>query len=184
MEKRVIGGVFLIISAIVGIIYGFWMMAVAWWLEDIADVPGVAFGPLGACGGIVIVFAIISLIGAVAALKGTSWPLALVGGICALVAGWFIFGLIGLIFIAIAKDEFYGEAPPPGAYGAPPPGAYPPPGQYPPPGGYPPQQPPPGGYPPQQPPPGAVPPQQPPMEQAPPPEMPPQQPPAQPPAEP
>ena len=50
MEKRVIGGVFLIISALIGIIYGFWMMAVAWWLEDIAEVPGMTFGPIGVCG--------------------------------------------------------------------------------------------------------------------------------------
>lgn len=183
MEKRMIGGAFILLSAIVGMATGAMFIIGADFASDF-DPTGVAEDILTVCGAIFIIFALIALVGAIMALTGKSWGLGIVGGIFGLLCiGPYglasIFGLIGLIMVAISKDEF-GEGPQPGMY--PPPGGYPPQGypvQQPPPGQYPPQQPPPGGqYPEQQP--MAPPPQQPPMAPETPPEAPPQEPPAEP----
>jgi hypothetical protein len=164
MEKRMIGGAFLLLSAIVGLATGAMFIIGADFAADV-DPTGMAEDILTVCGVIFMIFALIALLGAIMALTGKSWGLALVGGIFGLLCvGPYglasVFGLIGLILVAISKDEF-GEGPQPG--------------MYPPPAAYPPQQPP--GYPPQQQPPMAPPPEQPPMQ-------PPEQPPAQPPMEP
>ena len=58
------------------------------------------------CGIIGIVLSIIALIGGIFAIKRQKYGLALVGGICALLVAYIIFGLIGLILVAISKDEF------------------------------------------------------------------------------
>ena len=165
MEKRMIGGAFILLSAIMGMATGAMFIIGADFAEDI-DPTGMAEGILTVCGIIFLIFAIIALVGAIMALTGKSWGLGIVGGIFGLLCiGPYglasIFGLIGLIMVAISKDEF-GEGPPPGA-------AYPPPA-YPPPAGapaYPPAQPPPEA------PPAEAPPEQPPMA---PPEQPPQEP--------
>ncbi len=183
MEKRMIGGAFILLAAIVGMATGAMFIIGADFASDF-DPTGVAEDILTVCGAIFIIFALIALVGAIMALTGKSWGLGIVGGIFGLLCiGPYglasIFGLIGLIMVAISKDEFEGQAPPQGMY--PPPGAYPPPGYPPqqPPPGYPPQQPPPG-QPPQQPPPGQAPPPQAPMAPETPPEMPPEEPPAEP----
>lgn len=180
MEKRIIGGVFILLSAVIGMATGALFIVGADFASDF-DPTGVAEDILTVCGAIFIVFAIIALVGAIMAFTGKSWGLALVGGIFGLFCiGPYglasIFGLIGLIMVAISKDEFEGQAPPQGMY--PPPAGYPP--QQP--GYYPPQQPPPGQYPVQQPPPGQYPPPEQPM--APPPMAPPAEVPAEPPKEP
>jgi hypothetical protein len=164
MEMRVVGGVLIMISAIAGFIGGIAVIVGSSVLWGLDEVPGFASGVATGCGAVMIIFAIIALFGAIAAIKGTSWGLAILGGIFAIPIGYFIIGLIGLILVAISKDEFQGEGPPPGQY---PPQAYPP-------QGYPPQ-----GYPPQQQPPYQQPPPQPPTQ---PPQPPPAQPPTQPPA--
>lgn len=126
------------------------------------DPTGMIEDILFVCGAIIMVFGLIALMGAIMALMGKSWGLAVLGGVFGLFTlGPFlllgsIFGLIGLILVAMSKDEFGPQQPP---YGAPPPG-------------YPMGQPP-MGQPPMQPPPG-----QPPMQ---PPEQPPMQPPQEPP---
>lgn len=181
MEKRIIGAIFLVLSAVLGFILAGEFLVGAGAVDDV-DVAGFMSGALTTCGILVLVFSILTILGAFSAFTGKSWGLALIGGIFGLltIGPWpyamglgSLFGLIGLIIIAISGSEFKSETPPPmQPY---PPQAYPP-------AGYPPQQPPPG-YPPQQPPPGQYPPQQPPMGQ--PPAQPPmEQPPAAPPAEP
>ena len=155
MLKRVLGGAFLLLSALLGFLVAFaFFWTSLWWKE--LEIPSWVAGYPAVCGGIMAVFSVIALIGAIAALQGMSWPVALIGSFFAIPAGAVIFGLIGLILMIIAKDEFEGEAPPHGAYGHPP-GYYPHPGQYPVP-----QQPP--TMPPQQPPP-PPPPQRPPPQQ-------------------
>ena len=158
METRVAGGVLILISALSGFISGIAIIAGSSFMWGMDEIPGFASGAVTACGAVFIVFAVIALVGAIAAIKGTSWGLAIVGGIFAIPTGWVIFGLIGLIMVAVSKDQF-GDQPPQQ-------------GMYPPPAGYPPQQPPPGQYPPQQqPPPGTAPYPEP----APPPSSPPDQ---------
>ncbi len=177
MEKRIIGAIFLILSAVMGFALAGMLIVGTDSVKDV-DPTGILEDALVTCGAIIAVFSILTLLGAISAFTGKSWGLALVGGIFGLLTFGFsglgsLFGLIGLIVVAISSSEFKGHEPPPQPY---PPQGYPPQGY--PPQGYPPQQPPPG-YPPQQPPPGQYPPQQPPMGQPP---M--QQPPAAPPAEP
>jgi hypothetical protein len=139
------------------------------------DPTGFVEGAVVVCGAIFLIFSLIALMGAIMAITGKSWGLAIVGGIFGLLCIGFVgtgslFGLIGLILIAISKDEF-GEQPPPGA-------------MYPPPAGYPPQQAPPAYPQPEQAPPPGMPPEQPPMGQ-PPMEQPPAEPaPMEPPKEP
>jgi hypothetical protein len=130
------------------------------------DPTGFVEGAVVVCGAIFLIFSLIALMGAIMAITGKSWGLAIVGGIFGLLCIGFLgtgslFGLIGLIIIAISKDEF-GDGAPPGV-------------MYPPPAGYPPAQPPPA-----YPPPGGAPPAQPPMEQPPMEQPPMEQPPAEP----
>jgi hypothetical protein len=143
---------------------------------DDADPTGIVEGALTICGAVFLVFSLIALVGAIMVLLGKSWGMGIVGGIfgllCFGVSGTgSLFSLIGLIIIAISKDEFE-DGPPAGAYAPPP--AYP---------GAPPGAPPyPGAEQPPAQPPMEQPPAQPPMEQ--PPAQPPmEQPPAEPPAE-
>lgn len=172
MEKRLIAGLFLLLSFIMGIILAA-AMQIGWAVAGF-DPTGIFEKILIACTAIVVVFSILALLGAFAAITGKSYFMAILGGIFGLLCLGYagmgsVFGLIGLILVLISKDEFEGEAPPPqpAPYGMPPPG-------------YPPQQMPPPGYPPQQMPPPGYPPQQP----MPPPAQPAPEPMAQPPAEP
>lgn len=178
MEKRIIGGALLLIGAISGLAWGGLLIAGGNFFGGF-DPFGFLSGALMVCGIVFLIFSLIALMGAIMAITGKSWGLAVLGGIFGLLCLGIsftgsLFGLIGLILIAISKDEF-GEGPQPGMY--PPPAGYPP--QQPPP--YPPQQQPPMA-PPQQQQPMAPPPEQPPM--APAPEEPPMEPPERPPEEP
>jgi hypothetical protein len=163
MEKRILAAIFLILSFIFALAGAAGLLFAG---EEASSLPmmGETFETiLYICGAIELIFGLLALLGAIMCFKGTGWGIALVGGIFGLLSiGMFgagsLFGLLGLIFVAISKDEFNGGAAPvaapPPAYGAPPP-----------------------GYPPAQQPPMEQPPAQPPMEQ------PPAQPPAEPPAE-
>ena len=157
MEKRVLGGIFILLSAIMGLAIGGILIAGGSMIGGL-DPTGFVEDILIICGVIFMVFGLIALLGAINAIMGKSWGLAILGAIFALFTiGPYllgsIFGLIGLILIAMSKEEFGPQMPP---YGAPPP-----------------------GYPMAQPPYGQPPMQQPPMEQ--PPAQPPMQPPQEPP---
>ncbi|MCJ2556643.1 MAG: hypothetical protein LN415_05980 [Candidatus Thermoplasmatota archaeon] len=58
------------------------------------------------CGIIFLIFGLIGLLGGIFAIKRTHFGLAILGGIFSLLAGFIIFGLIGLILVAISKKEF------------------------------------------------------------------------------
>ena len=58
-----------------------------------------------ACGAILVIFGLIGVLGGVMGMLRKSFGLAIVGGVFALV-GWFIPALIGLILVAISKEEF------------------------------------------------------------------------------
>ena len=67
--------------------------------------PTDATGFLAVCGGVLIVLGLISIMGAIFAMERKHFGLAVLGGILSL-PGFFILGLIGLILIAVSKDEF------------------------------------------------------------------------------
>jgi hypothetical protein len=100
--KPVIGGVLILLGGIIGIISWGWTLAVG---TAFSFIPGLG-ALLMVCGIIGVVLSIIALLGGIFAIKRQKYGLALVGGICSLLVGYFILGLIGLILVAISKDEF------------------------------------------------------------------------------
>lgn len=109
--KPIVGGIFIILGALAGIIGGIWLAAVGGALDAMMPVavPGVTdvFADIVTiCGVIWLIFGIIALLGGIFAIKRTHYGLAILGGIFALLAGFIILGLIGLILVAISKSEF------------------------------------------------------------------------------
>lgn len=56
------------------------------------------------CGGVLIILGVISLMGGIYAIQRRNFGLALVGGIFVIPS---ILGLIGMILVAVSKDEFH-----------------------------------------------------------------------------
>jgi hypothetical protein len=104
--KPVVGGVLIVIGALVGIVSGailMWGGAMFLSIPMVGDAMG---GILATCGIILLIFGIIGLLGGIFAMMRRLWGLAILGGIFALISGYFILGLIGLILVAISKKEF------------------------------------------------------------------------------
>lgn len=98
----IIGGILIIIGAVVEIAMGGLLAAGG------TAFLGISLGTSGfvvICGAIVLIVGIIALLGGIFALQRKNFGFAIVGGILAL-PGWFIPGLIGLILVAVSKDEF------------------------------------------------------------------------------
>lgn len=104
--KPVVGGILILIGALAGIIMGASLIWGGAMILDIPVVGGEIAGILAICGIIWLVFGIIGLLGGIFAMQRKHFGLAIVGGIFSMLAGFFIFGLIGLILVAISKDEF------------------------------------------------------------------------------
>ena len=62
-------------------------------------------GLFAVCGVVVLILGVIAIIGGIFALQRKHFGLAILGGILSL-GGWFIPGLIGLILVAVSRDEF------------------------------------------------------------------------------
>jgi hypothetical protein len=101
-SKPVIGGVLILVGGIIGLISWLWTLAVGAAFMAIPFLGGIIL----ICGIIGTILSIIALLGGIFAIKRQKYGLAIVGGICSLLVGYFIFGLIGLILVAISKDEF------------------------------------------------------------------------------
>ena len=99
--KPVIGGVLILLSGISTLFGGIWIAAIG---TTIAWIP---FFPAStmflACGVIFIILGLISVIGGIFAIKREKFGLAIISGILTIYTG---IGLIGLILVAISKDEF------------------------------------------------------------------------------
>lgn len=98
----VIGGILIIIGAIIELAMGAGLAAGG------TVFLGLSLGTSGimvVCGAILILVAIIALLGGIFALQRKNFGFAIVGGILSL-GGAFILGLIGLILVAISKEEF------------------------------------------------------------------------------
>jgi len=72
--------------------------------STVALVPSVGSSAAGiACGVVIVILGVIALLGGVYAMQRKNFTLALIGGILVIPS---ILGLIGLILVAISKDEF------------------------------------------------------------------------------
>jgi hypothetical protein len=102
----VIGGILILIGALVGIATGAFFIVGASLFMPI-DITGFGLSELMAvCGIIIVVISIIALLGGIFAMQRKAFGFAIVGGILSMLVGSFIFGLIGLILVAISRKEF------------------------------------------------------------------------------
>lgn len=105
----VIGGVLVMVGGLVTLVAGLALIGTMDSLDAMVpmDVEGMdMFEDLvNTCGAILVIFGLIGVLGGVMGILRKSFGLAIVGGIFAL-PGWFIPALIGLILIAISKEEF------------------------------------------------------------------------------
>ncbi len=105
----VIGGVLIMVGGIITLVGGLALIGAMDTLNDLVpvDVEGMdMFEDLvNACGAILVVFGLIGVLGGVMGMLRKSFGLAVVGGVFALL-GWFLPALIGLILVAISREEF------------------------------------------------------------------------------
>jgi len=99
----VIGGILIILASLIELAGGGILIA-----------GGTAFfglslgssGILVACGVVLAIVGIVALLGGIFSIQRKHFGLAILGGILSL-GGFFILGLIGLILVAVARDEFH-----------------------------------------------------------------------------
>jgi len=101
----IVGGIFEILAGIIGLgLGGLWIVGAG----AASTIPYIdVSGLLLVCGAIFIVFGLLALLGGIFALQRKNYAIALVGAIFALFSGFLIFGILALIFIVLAKDEFH-----------------------------------------------------------------------------
>lgn len=98
--KPTVAGILSIIAGVIAAISGLVVTV-------LGGAVGLPFGVgwIAAFGVPWIVFGVIAIVGGAYSLKRRVWGLALVGAICAL-SGYFILGLLAIIFVAMGKNEF------------------------------------------------------------------------------
>jgi len=101
----IVGGVFEILAGIIGLgLGGLWIVGAG----AASSVPYFDIsGFMLVCGAIFIIFGLLALLGGIFALQRKNYAIALVGAIFALFSGFLIFGILAIIFIVLAKDEFH-----------------------------------------------------------------------------
>jgi len=98
-----VGGILIIIAGILELITGVSLIAGG---SALIDISFFDFGDIFViCGAIWALFGLIALLGGFFAIKREHFGLAVLGGILGL-GGYFILALIGLILIAISREEF------------------------------------------------------------------------------
>ncbi len=115
--KPVIGGVLIVVAGLLA--FGMGLLYLALDVSDLEDY-GVTMPPemtseelqdvMVVCGSLLVVFAVIAIIGGVFALQRKHFGLAIAGSIFGLLGLGFLIGsllaLVGLILVAISRDEF------------------------------------------------------------------------------
>ena len=96
-----IGGILILIAGLIELAGGAILISGASFFIDF----GVGGAILAVCGAIVVILGVIALLGGIFAIQRKHFGLAILGGILGL-GGWFIPGLIGLILVALSRDEF------------------------------------------------------------------------------
>jgi len=107
--KPVLGGVLILIGGLLVVLWGVGLIGAIDALDFVMPVELDAWDMLSdlvkACGAIMIVLGLIGVLGGIFAIMRKAFGLAIVGGILAL-PGFGIFALVGLVLVAISKDEF------------------------------------------------------------------------------
>ena len=108
-----VGGILLLLAAIHGLYVGLSLAVLSDTVSDAlpADIDiatDVLEDIMTLCGGIIIVFALIAVLGAVMAIMRKSFGLAVIGSVFGILCmgGLFILPLIALILIVVGRDEF------------------------------------------------------------------------------
>ena len=112
-ERAGYAGTLIIISGVLALMTGLSMIIypdpfISWYSQMFIDLTS---DFIMIWGAIMLIFAIIAILGGIRAIQRRSWPLAAAGGLLGFIAsgGFFlgsIFGLIGLILVAVSKREF------------------------------------------------------------------------------
>jgi hypothetical protein len=100
-----IGGVFIIIAGAIEIYYGAVLITGGAFFANLPIIGDTMQNILTACGAILAILGIVAILGGAFALMRKHHGLAILGGVLGL-PGYFIFGLIGLILVAVSKEEF------------------------------------------------------------------------------
>jgi hypothetical protein len=98
----VVGGVLVIIAALIELIAGGILVTGGTFLFDLT---WGASGVITLCGVVILVLGIVAILGGIFAIQRKHFGLAVLGAILSL-GGLFIFGLIGIILIAVGRDDF------------------------------------------------------------------------------
>ena len=98
--KPVVGGVLIILGGIIDLFFGIPLATMG---TAFAGIPFFPTSMLLICGVIWIILGLIGIIGGIFAIKRKKFGLAIIGGVLTIYTG---LSLIGLILVAISKDEF------------------------------------------------------------------------------
>ena len=103
----VAAGILILIGGVLALINGAYTAAIG---AAVSVIPGLS-GLILMCAAIMIIFAILAILGGICALQRKVWGLALTGAIFCMISIGPVFissilGLIGLILVAISKDDF------------------------------------------------------------------------------
>ncbi len=96
-----VAGILMIISGVVHTIGG---LVIAVWVGFWGAFLAVPW--LGALGVPLLALGIVALLGGIYALRRRVWGLALAGSVCVLIVGNLVFGVLSLVFVIMAKNEF------------------------------------------------------------------------------
>jgi len=98
--KPVIGGILILIAGLGDLVMGLWLAVVG---TAFMTIPFFPTGMLMTCAIIWIILGLIAMIGGIFAIKREKFGLAIIGGVLTI---YTLLGLIGLILVALSKDEF------------------------------------------------------------------------------
>lgn len=112
-SKAGFGGALILISGILAVLTGIYMVVDTSWVDTMLADLGFSLVEeiIIASGVLTVVFGIVAMVGGYFAVKRKRWGIAIVGGVLGTLAAGaiglgLIFGLIGLIFVAVSRKEF------------------------------------------------------------------------------
>ncbi len=107
------GGALILISGILAVLTGIYMTVDTSWVGTMLADLGFSFAEeiIVAIGVLTVIFGIVALVGGYFAVKRKRWGIAIVGGVLGTLAAGaiglgLIFGLIGLILVAVSRKDF------------------------------------------------------------------------------
>jgi len=100
-----IGGILIIIGGLVEVASGGWLIVGGSAAGSVPVIGSDVEDILTICGAIWLILGLVAILGGVFAIQRKNFGLAVLGGVLGL-PGYFLPALIGLILVAISKDEF------------------------------------------------------------------------------